>query len=76
MKHTNRSRRRSYKSFDLSREDKKLIENYIFRVGSYEQAVDFEIINKFAINHIKKTCEYGNDISKLLRLLTITNTKK
>ena len=76
MRNTNRRGRGSYKSLDQSKEDKKSSEDYIFHVESHKQAADFETINEFVINYIKKTYTYENDISKLLISLTITNTKK
>ena len=76
MKHINRRGRRSYKSFHPSREDKKLIEDYVFYIRSHKQVVDFEIINMFEINHIKKIHICKNNISKSLRILTIADTEK
>ena len=42
---------------------KKTIEDYFFYVGSSKQASDYEVTADFVINHIKKTFEYGQDIS-------------
>ena len=76
MKNTSRRGRRSYKSFSLSHEDKKSIEDYVFHIGLYKQAADFEVTNKFVISYVKKTCTHGNDISESLRSLTIADTEK
>ena len=76
MNCTNRRGRRSYKSFGLSKEDKKSIEDYVFYIGSQKQVADFETTNTFVINYIKKACICENDISKSLRLLIISDTEK
>ena len=76
MRNTNRRERRSHESFDLSRDNKNLIEDYVFCIGSCKQVADFETTNKFVINCIKKICTCKNSISKSLRLLTMTKTKK
>ena len=76
MKYTSQRDRRSCKSFSSSKEDKKSTKKTVFYIRFYIQAVDFETTNKFIINYIKKTYAYGNNISELLRSLTIANTKK
>ena len=72
MINTNKKDKGSYRSFNLLTEDKKKsIENYVFCVGSYKQAANFETINQFILNHIKKTRAHRNNISKSLRSLAI-----
>ena len=53
---------------------KKTIEDYYFYVGSSKQASDYETIVEFAVNHIKKTFERGNDIAESLRILVKEET--
>ena len=52
---------------------KKSIDDYYFYVGSSKQASDFEITAEYAVNHIKKTFERGNDIAEALRTLQPTD---
>ena len=51
----------------------KTINDYIYHVGSATQASDYESTTEFLINHIKKTYEYGSDISTALKTLTPWN---
>jgi hypothetical protein len=55
---------------------KKTIEEYFFYVGSSKQASDYTVTANFVINHIKKTFEYGLDISDALRNLELPDTDK
>jgi hypothetical protein len=52
---------------------KKSIDDYYFYVGSSKQASDFEITAEYAVNHIKKTFDRGNDIAEALRTLKPTD---
>ena len=53
---------------------KKTLEDYFFYVGSTKQASDYEATANFVINHIKKTYDYGYDISEALRNLKEPDT--
>jgi hypothetical protein len=53
---------------------KKTVEDYFFYVGSSKQASDYEITNKFVVNHIKKTFDRGNDVAEALRRLVKADT--
>ena len=66
---------RNRNSSKLSQKKKKSIEDYIFYIGN-KQASNCKVIQELILNHIKKTCEYGNDISESLRTLSETNTQK
>ena len=52
----------------ISSPKKKNLEDYAFYIGT-KQASDFEVTLEYVLNHIKKTYEYGNDISESLRKL-------
>ena len=45
---------------------KKTVNDYVYYVGSSKQASDYEVTTEFLINHIKKTFDYGDDISAAL----------
>lgn len=47
---------------------KKSTEDYVFYIGSNKQASDFETTRECMLNHIKRTCECGRDISETLRM--------
>ena len=53
---------------------KKGIEDYVFYIGSNKQASDFETTREYILNHIKRTYEYGRDISETLRTQAKINT--
>ena len=53
---------------------KKTLEDHYFYVGSTKQASDYETTANFVINHIKKTYDYGYDISEALRNLKEPDT--
>ena len=53
---------------------KKTLEDYFVYVGSSKQTSDYEVIANFVINHIKKTFDYGLDISEALRTLKEPDT--
>ena len=58
-----------------SEKKKKSTEDCVFCIGN-KQASHCEVTQEFILNHIKKTREYGNDISKSLRTLSKTDTEK
>jgi hypothetical protein len=53
---------------------KKTVEDYFCYIGSSKQASDYEIMPEFAVNHIKKTFDRGNDIAEAIRALVKANT--
>ena len=53
---------------------KKNIEDFYFYIGSSKQAADFDITSELCINHIKKTYEYGDDISESLNNMSKLDT--
>ena len=46
----------------------KRLEDYIFTIGSTNQASDFVVVSKYLINHIRKTYVNGEDIGDALKL--------
>ena len=63
------------KDFPVKDKKKKTqLEDYFFYVGSTKQASDYEVTANFVINHIKKTYDYGFDISEALRNLKEPDT--
>ena len=51
------------------------IDDCAFCIGN-KQASDCEVTQEFMLNCIKKTREYGNDMSESLRTLSETGTEK
>ena len=45
---------------------KKTLADHIYRLGSSSQASEFEVTNRFIINHIRKTFTNGDDIATAL----------
>ena len=46
---------------------KKSIEDYCFCIGSVNRVSDYDATSQFVMNHEKKTCVRGNDMSEVLR---------
>ena len=46
---------------------KKTLSDHIFYTGAVMQASNFVKVKKFLINHIKKSYDYGDDISGALK---------
>ena len=70
----NRKNKNNNKNRNFSKK-KKGIEDYVFYIGSNKQASDFETTREYILNHIKRTYEYGRDISETLRTQVKINTE-
>ena len=53
---------------------KNTVKDYLFYVGSSKQELDYEITAEFAVNHIKNTCDQGNDVAQALQIMVKTET--
>ena len=54
---------------------KRIIEDYIFYLGTSKQASDYEVSSEFILNYIKCTFKRGNDVAESVRMLTKLDTK-
>ena len=42
---------------------RKNVSDYIYHVGTAQNAADYELITEYLMNHIRKTYNYGDDIA-------------